>query len=127
MLSDWCGQNIHWLSPASFVVVCRQPLVDMQWHQLHADASDGRTAQYCCLRTESIESIDFQKSYQVESARSWSLQKMAVVSDSVCVCIESHRVALCTSVNIGTLAQIATECLKAVNQSAPIFVVSSSL
>ena len=35
----------------------------------------------------------------------------------VCVCIESHRVALCTSVNIGTLAQIATECLKAVNQS----------
>ena len=35
----------------------------------------------------------------------------------VCVCIESHRVALCTSVNIGTLAQIATECLKAVNKS----------
>ena len=35
----------------------------------------------------------------------------------MCVCIESHRVALCTSVNIGTLAQIATEYLKAVNQS----------
>ena len=47
----------------------------------------------------------------------FSIEEAAECLSCVCVCIESHRVALCTSVNIGTLAQIATEYLKAVNQS----------
>ena len=45
-------------------------------------------------------------------------KKVEIMCVCVCMCVlYLHRVALCTSVNIVTLAQIATEYLKAVNQS----------